>query len=164
MSKIDELFSEMILYYQGDPQRIQHFVKVFCFAQLIGRCERLDDHTQLTLESAALVHDIGIKSAEEKYGYNNGKLQEIEGPAPAKELLEKLDFSKDITERVCYLVGHHHTYANVDGIDYQILLEADFLVNMYEDNLSHEAINIALEKVFKTSKGIEICKTMYHNK
>ena len=32
--------------------------------------------------------------------------------------------------RVEYLVGHHHTYKDIDGLDYQILVEADFLVNI----------------------------------
>ena len=29
---------------------------------------------------------------------------------------------------------HHHTYTGVDGIDYQILLEADYLVNADESH------------------------------
>ena len=44
-------------------------------------------------------------------------------------------------ERVQYLIGRHHTYNDIDGIDYQILVEADFLVNMYEDSLSKKAEN-----------------------
>ena len=44
------------------------------------------------LEAAAYVHDIGIKVAEEKYGKCTGKLQEQEGPAVAREMLEKLGF------------------------------------------------------------------------
>lgn len=41
-------------------------------------------------------------------------------------MLENLSYDKDIIERVCYLVGHHHTYNSIDGMDYQILVEADF--------------------------------------
>lgn len=44
------------------------------------------------LEAAAYVHDIGIKPAEKKYGSCGGKLQEQEGPAAAKEILERLGF------------------------------------------------------------------------
>ncbi|MDR1580195.1 MAG: hypothetical protein LBS35_07545 [Synergistaceae bacterium] len=50
-------------------------------------------------------------------------------------MLGRLGFSPDITERVVYLVEHHHTYSDVDGPDYQILLEADFLVNMHEEEM-----------------------------
>ena len=42
-------------------------------------------------------------------------------------------------ERVKYLIAHHHTYDAIDGIDYQILVEADFLVNILEDGLAKEA-------------------------
>ena len=79
------------------------------------------------IETAALTHDIGIHVCEEKYGNCNGKLQEKEGPAIAKKLLEKLGFDKDVSDRVQYLIAHHHTYDNIDGIDYQILVEADEL-------------------------------------
>lgn len=44
-----------------------------------------------------------------------------------------LCFSPKVTERVSYLVGHHHTYDHIDGMDYQILVEADFLVNFNEN-------------------------------
>ncbi|WP_455715081.1 HD domain-containing protein [Anaerosporobacter sp.] len=155
------LLQEMITYYTGDPKRIQHFIKVHSFAKLIGEMEQLDTTTLQTLEIAAIVHDIGIKVSEEKYGRCNGKLQEQEGPILAKNLLEKLNLDESIIDRVCYLVGHHHTYTVVDGIDYQILIEADFLVNLYEDSLDKQAIKAAYQKIFKTSTGKELCKTMF---
>ena len=57
---------------------------------------------------------------------------------------------------MAYLVGHHHTYKDVDGLDYQILLEADFLVNGDESNLTKEAIEKMKKNVFKTKTGIEL--------
>ena len=123
----------MMEYDHGDVPRIQHFVKVYEFARMIGLMEGLDSKTQFTLESAAVVHDIGIHISEQKYGSSSGKYQELEGPAEAKKLLDGLEWPADVTERVCYLVGHHHTYHDMDGMDYQILVEADFLVNLFED-------------------------------
>ena len=161
MHSITTLQLEMINYYSGDPRRIQHFIKVHSFAKLIGTLEQLEDSTLFTLETAALVHDIGIKLCEEKYGDCNGKLQEKEGPAVAKEMLEGLGFDQAVIERVCYLVGHHHTYSNIDGVDYQILVEADFLVNLYEDNLSKSACETTLNKIFKTASGSALCKNMF---
>lgn len=156
----NQLFMSMIEYYQGDPKRIQHFIKVHSFAKLIGELEQLDPTTLEILETASIVHDIGIKAAEEKYGNCNGKLQEQEGPAIAKEMLANLGYSANLIDRVCYLVGHHHTYTNVDGIDYQILLEADFLVNMYEDELKEAAVETAYAKIFQTETGKAICRDM----
>ncbi|MDF2513211.1 MAG: hypothetical protein K0S04_3077 [Herbinix sp.] len=161
MHSITNLQLEMINYYSGDPRRVQHFIKVHSFAKLIGTLEQLEESTLFLLETAALVHDIGIKLCEEKYGDCNGKLQEKEGPAIAKEMLERLGFDQVVIERVCYLVGHHHTYSNIDGVDYQILVEADFLVNLYEDNLSKSACETTLNKIFKTTSGSALCNSMF---
>ena len=125
------LITEMMKYYTGDPKRIQHFIKVYQFAKMIGELEKLPEEVQHILETAAIVHDIGIKPAEEKYGSCGGKLQEQEGPAAAEEMLQRLGYRPEVIDRVCYLVGHHHTYDHIDGSDYRILVEADFLFNIY---------------------------------
>lgn len=158
---LNKLTRAMIAYYKGDPKRIQHFIKVHSFAKLIGEGEQIAKDTLFTLEAAALVHDIGIKIAEEKYNCTGGKLQEKEGPLPAREMLTELNFDKDVIDRVCYLVAHHHTYKDIDGIDYQILIEADFLVNMYEEGVSRKVLASALEHIFHTKTGIDIYKTMF---
>ena len=93
---INKLTTEMIKYYKGDPKRINHFLKVFSYSKFIGMNENLDEKTQFILETAALVHDIGIKISEEKYNSSSGKYQEIEGPAMAQKMLENLNYDKDI--------------------------------------------------------------------
>lgn len=158
---INKLHYEMICLYSGDPLRIQHFCKVYSYAKLIAQMERLDKQTQFILESAALTHDIGIHICEEKYGSSNGKLQEKEGPAIAQKLLQKLQFDEEVIERVKYLIAHHHTYNAIDGIDYQILVEADFLVNILEDEIPKEKIANICQKIFKTESGRKICKEMF---
>lgn len=158
---ISSLIDEMITYDKGDPRRIQHFMKVHDFARTIGQLEGLDDDTLYILESAAVVHDIGIHVCEEKYGSCEGKLQEKEGPALAKELLERLGYEQEVINRICYLVGHHHTYTNITGIDYQILVEADFLVNLYEDKVSLDAVRKAYQNIFKSESGKKICRNMF---
>ena len=157
----NKLLMTMIEYYQGDPMRIQHFIKVYQFSKMIGELEGLDFNEQYILETAAIVHDIGIKAAEEKYGKSNGIYQEELGPDIANKMLSELGYHQDVIDRVGYLVGHHHTYTNIEGLDYQILVEADFLVNIYEDNISRQAGINALNKIFKTKTGIHICKTMF---
>jgi hypothetical protein len=64
-------------------------------------------------------------------------------------------------ERICYLVGHHHTYTDMDGMDYRILVEADFLVNLYENNVKYKAILASDENIFRTETGRTILKTMF---
>ncbi len=157
----NQLIMEMIQYYTKDPARIQHFLKVYEFSKLMGEIEELDKQTLDILEVAAIVHDIGIKKSEELYGDSSGKHQEELGPAIAEEMLKKLGYPEKMIERVSYLVGHHHTYGNIQGMDYQILVEADFLVNLYEDHSPKTAVEGAFRKIFKTKSGMEICKKMF---
>lgn len=161
MNRIDRLYMEMIRFYQGDPKHIQHFVKVHSFSRLIGQAEGLDEEQMYILEAAALVHDIGIKIGMEKYGRSDGKTQEQEGPAAAREMMTRLGFRENVIKRVEYLVGHHHTYKDIDGLDYQVLVEADFLVNYFEDDLDKEHIRKSAEKIFKTETGKKIVKEMF---
>ena len=164
MSRLNNLYKKMIEYDRGDPKRIQHFVKVHSFARLIGQEEYIDDHTLYILEAAAYVHDIGIRPAMEKYGRDDGKIQEQEGPAEAEKMMKQLGFEQDVIDRVCYLVGHHHTYTDIKGMDYQILVEADFLVNYFENNLSAETIQKSVAKIFRTETGRHIAEEMFFPK
>ncbi len=157
----NQLIMEMIRYYEGDPARIQHFIKVYEFSKLIGELEGLDEKTQDILEAASIVHDIGIKKSEEVYGDSAGKHQEELGPAIAEEMLKELGYPEDLIQRVSYLVGHHHTYGDIRGLDYQILVEADFLVNLYEDHSPKKSVENALQRIFKTKSGKKICLKMF---
>lgn len=162
MTTIQKLALAMISYDNGDPKRIQHTTKVHAYASLIGIGEGLDEETQFILESAALVHDIGIRASEKKYGYQNGKLQEQEGPAVARDLLIKIGgYTEEQIERICWLVAHHHTYHASEDVDYQILIEADFLVNLYEDNESEEAIRAVRRNIFRTENGLKLFDAMF---
>ena len=161
MSGTQQVTVKMIDYYAGDPKRIQHFIKVYHFAKLIGEMEHIDPDTQEILEVAALVHDIGIKNSEEKYHSSSGKYQELEGPPEAEVLLRSLGYPEPFVDRVCWLVGHHHTYGNIQQMDHKILVEADFLVNAYEDALSEQAIRNVLSTLFRTETGKHLLKTMF---
>ena len=158
---LEKLFLEMIAYYSGDPKRIQHFTKVHSYAKLIGEREQLSPEELYILEAAAYTHDIGIKPAEEKYGSSEGKLQEQEGPIVAQRMLSDVGIENYLIDRICYLIGHHHTYDNIEGLDYQILVEADFLVNLYEDDVNRHGIEQAYQQIFQTQTGKEIFNQMY---
>ena len=158
---ISKLTVAAITYDKGDANRIQHFIKVHSFAELIGRMEGLDPRTLEILRTAAVLHDIGIHAAEEKYGNCSGKYQEIEGPAPAREILSRLTTDKELIDRVCFLIAHHHTYSDIDGSDWQILLEADFIVNAYEDALKADAIRHFRDSIFKTKSGLSLLNKIF---
>lgn len=161
MNRLDQLTLLTMDFFRGDARRIQHLTKVHAYAALIGRMEGLDAATQAILEAAAVVHDVGIKPAEAQYGSCGGKLQEELGPAEARTLLTAAGYTPEETERVAWLVGHHHTYDPIEGMDHQVLVEADFLVNLHEDGSSPEAIRRTLDTIFRTEAGKRLLKTMF---
>lgn len=158
-----KLIEKMMEYYAGDPKRVQHFLKVYEFAKLIGESESLDTETMHILRTAAIVHDIGIKISEEKYGSSNGKYQEKEGPAVAEPMLLALGYDEAVIDRVLFLIAHHHTYNEIEGLDYQILVEADFLVNLFEDGSSREAAQKVQKNIFKTNTGTKYLSGLFLN-
>ncbi|NPV93255.1 MAG: HD domain-containing protein [Firmicutes bacterium] len=159
--KIAVSIEKMIHFYHGSLHDINHFLKVFSYAKTIGEQENLASTTQEILEVAAVVHDIACPLCREKYGNTNGKVQEKEGAPLARQFLRDLDYNESFIDRVCYLVAHHHTYTEVDGLDYQILLEADFLVNADESKLPINSINNMMKRVFKTETGIRLLRSIY---
>ena len=67
--------------------------------------------------------------------------------------MTELGYPQEVIERVSYLVGHHHSYDQIEGMDYQILVEADFIVNMYEDAESEENCRKVCKRIFKIRRN-----------
>lgn len=151
--------SAMVDYLHGNLHEVEHLLKVYGYAKAIGELEGLDARTQEILEIAAVVHDIGIPRAIEKYGSDAGPYQEELGPAEARRLLENIGCDEALIDRVCVLVGRHHTYTDVDGLDCRILLEADYLVNAAFNHHGEKAILAAKESFFRTQAGIRFLQT-----
>lgn len=161
MGLVGRLAEAMVAYEAGDVHRINHFMKVYGFARMIGELEALDAETQLVLELAALTHDIGIRPSMEKYGNADGPNQEKEGPPVAQRMLADIGCTGPVAERVCWLIGHHHSYEDIRGADYQILVEADFLVNIHEGGMQPQAVDSVREKIFKTAAGTAFLDRMF---
>ncbi len=158
---ISDIMQKMIEYSNGNLHDINHFIKVHSFARTIAEIENVDEETKFILEVAAITHDIACPICREKYGNTNGKYQEIEGESLVREFLTDTDLTQKQIDRVAYLIAHHHTYKDIDGIDYQILLEADYIVNADESNYSKENIKSTKEKIFKTKSGIKLLELLF---
>lgn len=150
-------------YNENDALRIHHLIRVHTFARIIGKSDGFDESNQKIAELAALLHDIGIHNAEKKYNSTDGRYQEIEGGPVARAIMKDSHIPEWIIERVCYIVEHHHTLGAIDGPDFQAVVEADLLVNMFDDHLSKEKITLLRDKVFKTKKGTQLLNQMYLN-
>ncbi len=161
---IAAIIRKMIIYFSGDNKRINHALKVYGLAKTIAQLEQMPKEGLLILETAAILHDIGIKEAEEQYHSSAGNYQELLGPPVARELLTEFKPNDVFLSRVCFLIGNHHSYLKIDGLDFQILVEADFLVNIDEEHLSTVQIDSIRQKYFRTNSGIELLKTMFQTK
>ena len=147
---VQEIMKKMVLYSKENIHDINHFIKVYGYAKMIGECEHLASKEQKILEIAAILHDIACPLCREKYGNTDGKRQEEEGIPLVYDFLKETGIEPETVDRVAYLVGHHHTLTDIDGLDYQILIEADYLVNVEENGYSEENIRNMLKNIFKT--------------
>ncbi|MGM9941797.1 MAG: HD domain-containing protein [Bulleidia sp.] len=161
MMNVNQAIEKMIVYYEGNRHDIAHFIKVHAYARMIGEMEQLDEDTQYRLELAAVVHDIACPLCRRKYGNTNGKYQEAESDVLIREFFDGMDISTETVDRISWIVSHHHTYHLCMDPDYQILLEADYLVNADESSYTQEAIAQAYDKLFETESGKRLLKLIY---
>ncbi len=158
---LEQILQAMLELSRGNLHDIDHFLKVWAYARSIGRLEGLDDETQLTLEIAALVHDIACPLCREKYGNTAGRHQEREGGPMAEAFLAPFGLPRRVRDRVRWLVEHHHTFTDIQGQDYQILLEADYMVNAGESGYARTAIERFRDQYFRTGSGKAMLDAVY---
>lgn len=156
----ERIAQEMAKYFAADKKRINHALKVARYAEEILKIE--GGHPLVVL-GAAYLHDIGIKRAEEKYGSSEAQYQEQEGPEVAREILNKLNVPRAIIEEICDIIAHHHHPKSKESLNFQILYEADCLVNLEEIGLinKNDKVSEIVEKHFKTVTGKKLAKELF---
>ena len=158
---IAQIMEKMLASSEGNIHDIDHLLRVWSYARTIGELERLDSETQFILEAAAITHDIACPLCREKYGNTNGKYQEAEGEPMVRRFFEDTDLRPDQIDRIAYLVAHHHTFHDIDGADYQILVEADYIANASENACSIGNIENFMQKVMKTDGARRLTKAVF---
>ena len=68
---------------------------------------------------------------------------------------------KEQNDRVAFLIGHHHTFDDIDGIDYQILIEADYIANASENEYSGGNLKNFMGKIMKTKSGKHLLRNVF---
>jgi hypothetical protein len=146
-----------------DEKRINHANRVVQFAEEILKVEGGDP---AVVVAASYLHDIGIHEAEKKYHSPAGHYQEMEGPPIARSLLEKLGVEKDLIDEVCDIIAHHHSPGKIQTLNFQILWEADSLVNLLEEEAGMEPYQIreVVEATFRTPTGKRLAKAFLLDK
>ena len=151
----------MIEYFENDARRINHALKVYDFSSLIAYKESVSEEVSEIISYTAILHDIGIKEAERKYNSSAAEYQHSEGPPVAEKILTDSEISANIINRVKFIIANHHHYNKIDSIDFRILVEADFLVNIHEEGIKKEAIERIYRNFFRTESGKSLIKSMY---
>ncbi len=151
---------EMKKYFGTDFKRVHHAIKVARFAEQILKME---GGNPLVVMGAAYLHDIGIHEADRKYGSHSGHYQEMKGPSIAREILERLNAPEQMLDEICDIIGHHHSPREEETLNFQIVYEADWLVNIEEEGFSKDRKKVEelVAKVFKTVTGRQLAENQY---
>ena len=150
----ERVIDEMKAVFGDDQRRIAHALKVLEYADAMLQSEE-QEVFGLVVRAAAILHDIGIHEAERKHGSSSGRLQELEGPPIAREILERLGVDAEVVDHVCRIVANHHSAKDIDTPEFRIVWDADWLVNIPDEfDTSNEArIARLIDRVFKTEGG-----------
>ena len=151
-SLADRVIAAVKAEFGTDQKRITHALRVLDQAENLLRQE--GGNPQVVI-AAALLHDIGIQEAERKHGSNAGNYQELEGPPIARRILRELRFDDETIEHVCRIVGSHHSAGVSDSLEFCIIWDADWIVNISEEPEAYDKTKIAclVATLFKTEAG-----------
>lgn len=162
MDKVVEnkMIEKMKQYFDEDKKYIDHTLEVLEYAKEILKQENGDKNIVFT---AAIFHDIGINLCKEKYNSTGGQLQEIEGPPIAREILKEMEVDSDIIDEVCDIIASHHSPGEIDTINFKIIWDADWLVNLEDEyNIKDsKKLEKVINKIFLTRTGMSIGKSIY---
>ena len=154
------LTEAMEAYFGEDTRRINHAHRVTGYAEELLKQE---DGDHAVVIGASILHDIGIHRAEEKYGSTSGKHQEKEGPPIARQVLTGLGFEPDKIEEICEIIAHHHSPGKINTLNFKILYDADWLVNLGDEYDIKDRAKLAkiIERVFLTESGKAMARAIY---
>lgn len=157
----EQIIQHMKEIFKEIPYGIEHTLKVLKNAEDIMEGENVSSKEREFISIIAILHDIGAVEAQRKYGSMEGVYQEKEGPLVAREILEKEGLDTKDIERICFIIGNHHTPSKIDGLDFQIQWEADLLENLtvMDKEKDKEKIKKCIDDNFRTNTGKNIA---YH--
>ncbi len=157
----DTYWKDIEEVYREDPAMIEHTRRVYTYALRIAEELAVSGEEKHSALLAALLHDVGIVEAYKKYGSRDGEYQHREGPPIARRIMERKGEKETTRERVVFIVGHHHDFSQVDGVDFRILVEADMLVNLPELLPDSGRWADFIEEFFQTNPGKNIARETF---
>jgi len=158
--RVTEVRKAMEEYFGDDKKRIDHAHGVASYACMLMEEEPANPDLVVV---TALLHDIGIREAERKYGSSAGNLQEIEGPPVARAILTRVGFNEAFIGEVCEIIASHHSPGEIDTENFRVIWDADWLVNLGDEcDLSDGSKTEELiKRIFLTRTGRRIARQTY---
>ena len=154
------LINEMRAIFGTDERRISHALKVLAYSEDILSTQKADKDIVI---ASAILHDIGIPKAEEKHNSSAGSYQEIEGPPVARKILQKTNLNADAITHICSIIANHHSAKNINTPEFQIIWDADWLVNIPSEfpSATTSELEKLINRIFKTHEGKKIATTIF---
>ena len=151
---------EMERFFGEDARRIAHALEVTTHAL---RIQAVEGGNREVVTMASLLHDVGIKPAEEKYKSSAGRHQEKLGPPVAGKILKGLGVEERKIATVRELIAHHHTPGKITTKEFACLWDADMLVNLREvvPRMEKEKLRALIDRKFQTGDGKRIARELY---
>ncbi|HJX34891.1 MAG TPA: HD domain-containing protein [Desulfatiglandales bacterium] len=154
----DRAAIEMKRYFKQDFKRIGHADRVARYAEEIGKEEGGDMSIILT---AAYLHDIGIKDAQEKHRSSDARYQGEEVPRVAREILNGIGARDELIDEVCDIIGHHHPRPD-ETMNFKVVYDADLIANMEEKQKEGHSDTLKTDEIiregFLTESGRRLAK------
>ncbi len=156
----EKLIKELEDYFGNDFKRIKHAKNVMHFAEELLRLHQADWHIVIP---ASILHDVGIKVSEEKYGLSDSVHQEKEGPIIASKILLKLGLKKEDVQEICEIIAHHHSPSKINTHNFKVLYDADLLVNLKDEADTKDKIKLKeiIEKGVLTDAAKALATKIY---
>ena len=95
------------------------------------------------------------REAERKHGSAAGRYQEIEGPPIARRIMQDLALDDATLEHACRIIGSHHSARGIDTLEFRIIWDADWLVNLPDEFAGRgpQQLAAAIDRIFRTAAG-----------
>ena len=173
LSGDDPLIWKMLTCFKGEPGRIQHFLKVYEYAGMIGRREGLDQDSMDVVCTAAILWDLTGEAGSAadrpermtavlaKTAHGGEGDRKKEAAAAAEAMLRELDYEDLVIDRVLFLITGDRQDQAGDDPDRQVLLEARRLVELYENQCPEEMLEQARQNVIRTESGRLLLDLLY---
>jgi hypothetical protein len=154
------VLESMRAVFVGLPYGIEHTERVVANVVAILDGELAPAPIRDVAFLAAVLHDIGAAEALRRHGSIEGRHQELEGPAVARDILERAGAPPEVVVRICHIVGHHHTASAVEGLDFEAVWDGDLIEALVfaARDVPAAILELRIDSELRTSSGRKLAR------